>query len=507
MAQTEGRLSTHLANWGILVVVVAGLTWMSWEAWGEPIIDFGREVYVPWQLREGRALYRDLIYNYGPIAPYLLAAWTAIAGDTLAAYAAAGGIIGLVTMAGVYALGCRLGSVRAGLGASILFAIHSFFGHSTWGANYVMPYAYAATLSMALAVWSFHALLGYLFHGRRRRDLYIGAGLMLGAVLSKQEVGLAIAATWVVAAIVHRVGWRDVGIVTGLSAGVIGVFVMLAAGRPGEHALLADNLFRFAGAATTHFFQDVAGIGRWRFNLTDVSAYRIALPLAGLALLLAGRSSALWLLAVFVLFCAPRIGLAFDPAWYGFYLFVPAYLLLTFGLGVWLGRWRVVTVAFAALAVVIAGHYVGLSWATYRGKTQVLSTAKGVMRDRVPGRAAAIQEFVDYMASAALPAETLVVLPEGAALNWWTGLRNPMSFYSFIPPEFTDATVLPRMLSEIRASRPTWISVVSRPLDEFGVQDLGYCRELVDYIGDNYAVARTFGDDQAWRILLLKRKL
>ena len=35
------------------------------------MIDFGRELYVPWQLNEGKALYRDIAYFHGPFSPYL----------------------------------------------------------------------------------------------------------------------------------------------------------------------------------------------------------------------------------------------------------------------------------------------------------------------------------------------------------------------------------------------------------------------------------------------------
>ena len=38
-----------------------------WGRVGEVAIDFGREVYVPWQIAQGRVLYRDLAYIFGPL--------------------------------------------------------------------------------------------------------------------------------------------------------------------------------------------------------------------------------------------------------------------------------------------------------------------------------------------------------------------------------------------------------------------------------------------------------
>ena len=43
----------------IAVALPLMLAW-SWEKWPDPLIDFGRELYAPWQLAAGRVLYRDV---------------------------------------------------------------------------------------------------------------------------------------------------------------------------------------------------------------------------------------------------------------------------------------------------------------------------------------------------------------------------------------------------------------------------------------------------------------
>ena len=53
----------------------------SWDRWLDPIIDAGRDLYIPEQLRHGARLYADIRYNYPPLAPYLLAAITALHED------------------------------------------------------------------------------------------------------------------------------------------------------------------------------------------------------------------------------------------------------------------------------------------------------------------------------------------------------------------------------------------------------------------------------------------
>ena len=56
---------------GVLVVLWLFLAWWSWAHWGSPTVDCGREAYVPSVLAQGKTLYKDVWYPYGPAAPYL----------------------------------------------------------------------------------------------------------------------------------------------------------------------------------------------------------------------------------------------------------------------------------------------------------------------------------------------------------------------------------------------------------------------------------------------------
>ena len=53
-----------------LYAMTAGLLMLTWRCWPDVIIDFGRELYVPWRLSEGDVLYTDIAYFNGPISPY-----------------------------------------------------------------------------------------------------------------------------------------------------------------------------------------------------------------------------------------------------------------------------------------------------------------------------------------------------------------------------------------------------------------------------------------------------
>ena len=51
---------------GALFLLMAG-----WLRWPDLIIDYGREIYIPWRLSEGGVLYKDVFYYYGPLAQLL----------------------------------------------------------------------------------------------------------------------------------------------------------------------------------------------------------------------------------------------------------------------------------------------------------------------------------------------------------------------------------------------------------------------------------------------------
>jgi hypothetical protein len=45
------------------------LAW-TWGTWPDVLVDFGRELYVPWQLAQGKRVYTDIAYFNGPLSLY-----------------------------------------------------------------------------------------------------------------------------------------------------------------------------------------------------------------------------------------------------------------------------------------------------------------------------------------------------------------------------------------------------------------------------------------------------
>jgi len=105
----------------------------SWGKWLHPIIDAGRDLYVPEQILHGEKLYRDVLYFYPPLTPYLLAAITALTGSSLAIYAIIGIAIAAVACGALYAA-ARAGSGRsAAFSVALLFISASLTGATAYG--------------------------------------------------------------------------------------------------------------------------------------------------------------------------------------------------------------------------------------------------------------------------------------------------------------------------------------------------------------------------------------
>lgn len=227
---------TH-ASLGPAAIAVAGaaMAWWSWGTWPDVLIDFGRELYVPWQITEGKVLYRDIAHLRGPLSSYWNALCFRLFGVglrtmvlcNLALLAA----LAVVLYRVLVAASSRLAATVACLTFVGLFA----FGQLTvcGNYNYVCPYAVEMTHGVLLSVAALGALARYL---RRGRVLDVGLmGLALGlAFLTKAEpflagaVGVGVGLGFALWA--DGRGWRAALSTVGVLVGVAAVPVLVAFG-------------------------------------------------------------------------------------------------------------------------------------------------------------------------------------------------------------------------------------------------------------------------------------
>lgn len=135
---------------GLFVLVVLWAAWMygTWERWGNLTIDSGREMYVPTVLSEGKTLYRDIWYLYGPLAPYWNSFLYRLFGVHLNVLYWAGSLSALLSAILLYLAGMRMSAWLAGWTAGAVLLIQSF--HPSLF-SFPLPYSFASVYGCLIA--------------------------------------------------------------------------------------------------------------------------------------------------------------------------------------------------------------------------------------------------------------------------------------------------------------------------------------------------------------------
>ena len=239
-----------------LLVAIAALAFIqSYQRWLDPIIDTGRDLYIPEQIDHGAKLYRDIRYQYPPLAPYLLAAVTAVVGHSLASYTAIGLAQALGIAALLWVVGRRTAGPIAGFIAALFFVALSFCGASTWGANFLFPYSYAATIGMVLMM----AALTLCIYERPAWAVVA----LFAASWCKVEYAMAAVIILAILAMARRMTVRAIAAFVVAEGFAVGMALLYFPN-------LRDNVFADAltrGESARQFFRNVSGLALWQYNV------------------------------------------------------------------------------------------------------------------------------------------------------------------------------------------------------------------------------------------------
>jgi hypothetical protein len=180
---------------GLLVAATfVGCAWLSWRRLGSLIVDGGHELDVPRRLLEGAALYRDVSWNWGPLAPWVNTALYRIFGVHADTLMWAGVITAALAALGLYLVGRRFVGPHISAWVAIAFIAVSAFSRRGDIAifNFVAPFNFSATYGITLAIWS---VLLLVRHARSGEPATLaGSAVLAGLVaLTKVETGLAVA--------------------------------------------------------------------------------------------------------------------------------------------------------------------------------------------------------------------------------------------------------------------------------------------------------------------------
>jgi len=187
-----------LWSWAGLVPAAAAflaMTLMSWRRWGDVLVDFGFQLYMPWQITEGKALYRDGGWMFGPLSQYYDALLFLLFGVSYTTIVVAGLCLIAILAILVYAIFRRAAdAVTAGAATMALLVVFALAQYGPNGNyNYIAPYCFETVHGLFLSIVAI-GVLG-LWIARGHPGLAALAGLCFGLVyLTKVEVFVALAA-------------------------------------------------------------------------------------------------------------------------------------------------------------------------------------------------------------------------------------------------------------------------------------------------------------------------
>jgi hypothetical protein len=172
---------------GLLALVAIWAAWMywTWAYWGNLTADCGREMYVATVLSEGKTLYRDVWFNFGPVAPYFNSVLFRIFGIHLNVLYWAGSLAALGSAISLYLAGMKLSSCFVGWTAAAVLLCESF--HPSLF-SFPLPYSFSSVYG-CLATCLFLWLAIHASNSTSRRWIFAASWATVTAVLLKPEFG------------------------------------------------------------------------------------------------------------------------------------------------------------------------------------------------------------------------------------------------------------------------------------------------------------------------------
>jgi hypothetical protein len=196
---------------------------VTWASWPDLIVDCGRELYVPWALLQGKRLYRDVWYPYGPLAPGVMALLLRIFGANLNTFYGTGLAMFTASALVLHSIALRFVPPIAALLCALVFLAQGF---QPTLFNYIVPYSYAATFMCFLCLLTLLFLLRYV-EQKGLVNLCVAGLCAALASISKLEAILPCAAG--IAAALILCAWRSANPVRTLRLAIVallpGLFV------------------------------------------------------------------------------------------------------------------------------------------------------------------------------------------------------------------------------------------------------------------------------------------
>ncbi len=152
---------------------------------------------------------------------------------------------------------------------------------------------------------------------------------------------------------------------------------------------------------------------------------------------------------------------------------------------------RTIALTLLAGAAVINGGVLAYRYQTR--STVPIATARGTLVAE-PDMGQAFNEALDYIARTTDPDDAIAVMPEGTSIDFLSARRNPLR-EEIVTPGYLDAQQEERAIRQLRDAGTALILIPNRPTAEFGPAVFGrdYAQRVMRWIEANYSTCAIFG--------------
>ncbi len=139
----------------VIAAVFAMLTFKTWRRWPDLVVDFGAQLYMPWQISTGEVLYRDVHYLAGgPLSQYYHALLFKIFGVSFLTLVISNLTVVALLLAIIYLCFYRCSDQLTAITACVAVLVAFAFAHYTTVGifNYITPYSAEVVHGLVLSV-------------------------------------------------------------------------------------------------------------------------------------------------------------------------------------------------------------------------------------------------------------------------------------------------------------------------------------------------------------------
>jgi 4-amino-4-deoxy-L-arabinose transferase-like glycosyltransferase len=156
------------------------------------LVDFGSELYIPWQLAKGKLLYHDVMSLHGPFSFYFNAILFKLFGTHYHVIIISNIVFVLILITLILKIGYIISDRTTAVAISFLFilvfAFNQYVGIANY--NYISPYSHNATHGLIFSIFCFYLI--YLYQRKKKKRYVFLLGLISAVVfLTKPEIFIA----------------------------------------------------------------------------------------------------------------------------------------------------------------------------------------------------------------------------------------------------------------------------------------------------------------------------